>query len=144
MSYHVVTGAAGFIGSRLVAALNRRGVRNHRRRQSHAKQQVHQPCRLYIADYVDQAQFIAKLDRWRAPSKPSSIRRVLRHHGGDGRFMMENNYVFAAIARLVPGNGAVIYASSVSCTARALSSARSGAARPLNVYGYSSFSSTST
>ena len=28
MTYYVVTGAAGFIGSRLVAGLNRRGVRD--------------------------------------------------------------------------------------------------------------------
>ena len=77
MSYYVVTGAAGFIGSRLVAALNRRGVtRNHRRRQPRAQRASSRNLAgCDIADYVDQAQLHRQ--RWsssRAPSKPSSTR----------------------------------------------------------------------
>ena len=97
MSYYVVTGAAGFIGSRLVAALNRRGIK-----EIIAVDNLTQSSKFTnlagcdIADYVDQAQFIAKLDRWEG-----AVEAVF-HQGAcsdtmesDGRFMMENNYEYS-------------------------------------------------
>ena len=60
MSYYVVTGAAGFIGSKLVEGLNRRGITEViavDNLQHSDKFRNLAGCE--IADYVDQADFIA-------------------------------------------------------------------------------------
>ena len=142
----IVTGAAGFIGSNLVKALNARGepdiiaVDNLSRAEK-----VAQPRRLEIADFIDKRDFI---DRIAAASTARS--RAVLHQGAcsdtmetDGRYMMENNYRYSMrSARLVPG--ARRSRSSMPprprCTAPGACSAKSREHEaPLNVYGYSKF-----
>jgi ADP-L-glycero-D-manno-heptose 6-epimerase len=144
MSYYVVTGAAGFIGSRLVAALNRRGVK-----EIVAVDNLAQGSKFInlagcdIADYVDQAQFIAKLDRWEG-----AVEAVF-HQGAcsdtlesDGRFMMENNYEYSR--RLLDWcqeeMAPFIYASSASVYGAGPDFREERRCeKPLNIYGYSKF-----
>ena len=144
MSYTIVTGAAGFIGSRLVAALNRRGIR-----EIIAVDNLAQSSKFTnlvgcdIADYVDQAQFIAKLDRWEG-----AVEAVF-HQGAcsdtmesDGRFMMENNYEYSR--RLLDWcqeeMAPFIYASSASVYGAGADFREDRRyEKPLNVYGYSKF-----
>jgi ADP-L-glycero-D-manno-heptose 6-epimerase len=144
MSYYVVTGAAGFIGSRLVAGLNRRGIK-----EIIAVDNLTQSSKFTnlagcdIADYVDQAQFIAKLDRWEG-----AVEAVF-HQGAcsdtmesDGRFMMENNYEYSR--RLLDWcqeeMAPFIYASSASVYGAGPDFREERRCeKPLNVYGYSKF-----
>jgi ADP-L-glycero-D-manno-heptose 6-epimerase len=144
MSYYVVTGAAGFIGSRLVAALNRRGIK-----EIIAVDNLTQSSKFTnlagcdIADYVDQAQFIAKLDRWEG-----AVEAVF-HQGAcsdtmesDGRFMMENNYEYSR--RLLDWcqeeMAPFLYASSASVYGAGPDFREERRCeKPLNVYGYSKF-----
>ena len=143
----VVTGAAGFIGSRLVAGLNRAGVADvlavDELDRSPAKS-----ANLYaleIADYLDKREFIAQLESGRLDG---SVEAVL-HQGAcsdtmeqDGRYMMETNYAYSKALfdwcqdEEVP----LIYASSASVygAGRAFAEARENE-RPLNVYAYSKF-----
>ena len=144
MSYYVVTGAAGFIGSRLVAALNRRGVR-----EIIAVDNLAQSAKFTnlvgcdLADYVDQAQFLTTLDRLEG-----SVEAVF-HQGAcsdtmesDGRFMMENNYEYSR--RLLDWcqdeEVPFLYASSAAVygAGRTFTEDRANET-PLNVYAYSKF-----
>jgi ADP-L-glycero-D-manno-heptose 6-epimerase len=144
LSYYIVTGAAGFIGSRLVAALNARGVTEiiavdnltHSDKFSNLA-----GCE--IADYIDKAKFLEEMDRF-----SGSVEAVL-HQGAcsdtmesDGRFMMENNYAYSRSIlhwcqdEEVP----LIYASSASVYGAGPDYREERACeRPLNVYGYSKF-----
>ena len=142
----LVTGAAGFIGSNLVKALNARGetaivaVDNLTRAEK-----TPNLADLEIADYFDKEDFIARI---RADDFDSGIRAVL-HQGAcsdtmetDGRYMMENNYRYSLdlmdwCQRLaIP----FIYASSASVygAGRVFRESREHEG-PLNVYGYSKF-----
>ncbi|MFO1199465.1 MAG: ADP-glyceromanno-heptose 6-epimerase [Burkholderiaceae bacterium] len=139
----IVTGAAGFIGSNLVHALNRRGrtdivaVDNLERAEK-----FHNLVDCEIADYLDKRDLLARL-----ASLPD-VEAIL-HQGAcsdtmesDGRYMMENNFRFSlallehAQARRIP----FVYASSAAVYG---GSSRFVEAReherPLNVYGYSKF-----
>src|SRR5258708_26364023 len=94
MMYYVVTGAAGFIGSRLVQALNRRGVseiiavdnlRDADKFRNLADRE--------IADYIDQAELAGELERLGGSVEavfPLGARSDTR--GADRPFMMEDNY----------------------------------------------------
>ncbi|HWH39242.1 MAG TPA: ADP-glyceromanno-heptose 6-epimerase [Usitatibacter sp.] len=142
----IVTGAAGFIGSNVVKALNERGtadivaVDNLTRAEKIANLS---DCE--IADYRDKQEFIEAIraDRFATP-----VEAVL-HQGAcsdtmeaDGRYMMANNYRYSidllewCQAREIP----FIYASSASVYGggRAFQESREHEA-PLNVYGYSKF-----
>src|SRR5258708_38516276 len=94
MMYYVVTGAAGFIGSRLVQALNRRGVseiiavdnlRDADKFRNLADRE--------IADYIDQAELAGELERL-----GGSVEAELHQGaasgamGGHDRFTVENKY----------------------------------------------------
>ena len=141
----IVTGAAGFIGSNLVKALNARGetdivaVDNLSRADK-----VANLSDLEIADFIDKREFIERVRGGLA----GKFRAVL-HQGAcsdtmeaDGRYMMENNYRYSldlldwSQARGVP----FIYASSASVYGggRVFTESREHEA-PLNVYGYSKF-----
>lgn len=142
--YYVVTGAAGFIGSRIVEALNRHGI-THIIAVDNLQQadKVRNLAGCDIADYVDQTEFIARLDQYEG-----AVDAVL-HQGAcsdtmesDGRYMMENNYRYSKILlewcqeEEVP----LLYASSASVYGSGPEFREERhAERPLNVYGYSKF-----
>ncbi|MFC4158814.1 ADP-glyceromanno-heptose 6-epimerase [Chitinimonas lacunae] len=142
--YIVVTGAAGFIGSNLIKALNERGetdiiaVDNLKNGDKFVNL-----ADCDIAHYVDKEDFIEQLD---AGDFEGEIRAVL-HQGAcsdtmerDGRYVLDNNYQYSLAlldycqAEEVP----FIYASSAAVYGggRVFSEQREFE-RPLNVYGYS-------
>jgi len=144
MSYHVVTGAAGFIGSKLVEGLNRRGITKVIAVDNlqHADK-FRNLAGCEIADYVDQADFIGNLERYEGAVE------ALFHQGAcsdtmesDGRYMMENNYEYSK--RLLEWcqdeEVPLIYASSASVYgAGPVFREERRCEKPLNVYGYSKF-----
>jgi len=142
--YIVVTGAAGFIGSNIVKALNERGVTDIIAVDDLTQGDKFRnlaDCR--IADYLDRQAFLQAVE---AGSFDGAVEAIL-HQGAcsdttesDGRYMMQNNYRYShallefAVAEEVP----LIYASSAavygaSTTFREDPQFES----PLNVYGYS-------
>jgi ADP-L-glycero-D-manno-heptose 6-epimerase len=142
--YYVVTGAAGFIGSKIVGALNRAGVTDivavDNLREA---DKVRNLAGVEIADYVDQADFLERLD-----SFDGAVEAVL-HQGAcsdtmesDGRYMMENNYRYSKLLLdwCQEAEVPLLYASSASVygSGPAFREERS-CERPLNVYGYSKF-----
>jgi len=144
LSYYIVTGAAGFIGSRLVAALNRRGIKEViavDNLQQSAKFTNLVGCE--IADYLDQAEL------HRALEKLDDTVEAVFHQGAcsdtmesDGRYMMENNYAYSRRLlewcedEMVP----FIYASSAAVYGAGPEFREERRCeRPLNVYGYSKF-----
>jgi ADP-L-glycero-D-manno-heptose 6-epimerase len=144
MTYYIVTGAAGFIGSKIVEGLNRRGVGEIIAVDNLAQaDKFRNLAGCEIVDYVDQAEFISSLDRWEG-----AVEAVL-HQGAcsdtmetDGRFMMENNYAYSR--RLLDWcqeeEIPFLYASSASVYGRGPDYREErGCERPLNVYGYSKF-----
>ena len=144
MSYYVVTGAAGFIGSKLVEGLNRRGITEVIAVDNlQHSDKFRNLARCEIADYVDQADFIANLDRYEGAVE------ALFHQGAcsdtmesDGRYMMENNYEYSK--RLLEWcqdeEVPLIYASSASVYGAGPEFREERRCeKPLNVYGYSKF-----
>src|SRR5258706_11548293 len=144
MSYYVVTGAAGFIGSRLVAALNRRGVREIIAVDNLAQSgKFTNLVSCDIADYVDQTVFVSTLEKLEG-----NVEAVF-HQGAcldtmesDGRFMMENNYEYSR--RLLDWcqdeQVPLVYASSASVYGAGPDFREERRCeKPLNVYGYSKF-----
>ncbi len=142
--YYVVTGAAGFIGSRIVEALNRAGVTDIIAVDNLSRSaKVANLARLEIADFLDKGEFLQRLD-----SFDGALEAVL-HQGAcsdtmeqDGRYMMENNYRYsktlldwcqeAEVPLLYASSGSVYGAGAEFREERACE-------RPLNVYGYSKF-----
>jgi ADP-L-glycero-D-manno-heptose 6-epimerase len=142
----VVTGAAGFIGSNIVRALNARGVTNIIAVDNLTKAEKFKnlvDCE--IADYLDKQDFI---DRLQAGHFDGDIEAIL-HEGAcsdtmetDGRYMMENNYRYSLILLdwcqdqdvqfLYASSAATYGSSSVFKEERQYEG-------PLNVYGYSKF-----
>ena len=96
MTYYIVTGAGGFIGSRLVEGLNRRGVTEIIAVDNLSQgDKFRNLARCEIADYVDQADFLSRIEQWEG-----AVEAIL-HQGAcsdtmetDGRYMMENNYAY--------------------------------------------------
>jgi ADP-L-glycero-D-manno-heptose 6-epimerase len=144
--YYIVTGAAGFIGSNLVRALNDRGLKDviavdNLERGDKFVNLV--DCE--IADYLDQDVFLAEVE---AGSFNGVISAIL-HEGAcsdttesDGRYMMSNNYHYSrallehCIAEEVP----FIYASSAAVYGANQDFRENRECEaPLNVYGYSKF-----
>jgi ADP-L-glycero-D-manno-heptose 6-epimerase len=139
----IVTGAAGFIGSNLVKALNARGERGIVAVDNLARaDKVANLADVEIADFVDKRDLLRRLGSLQGAT-------AVLHQGAcsdtmesDGRYMMENNYEYSKALldwcqdRRVP----FIYASSASVygAGRTFREAREHEG-PLNVYGYSKF-----
>ena len=144
MMYYIVTGAAGFIGSKLVEGLNRRGITEVIAvdNLAHADK-FENLAGCEIADYIDQAELPARLE-----ALEGSVEAVL-HQGAcsdtmetDGRYMMENNYAYSR--RLLEWcqdeEVPLVYASSAAVYGRGPDYREERACeRPLNIYGYSKF-----
>jgi len=144
MMYYIVTGAAGFIGSKIVEALNRRGVTDIIAVDNLAQaDKFRNLAGCEIADYVDQAAFLSSLEKYEG-----AVEAVL-HQGAcsdtmetDGRYMMENNFAYSR--RLLDWcqeeEVPLLYASSASVYGSRPKYIESREhERPLNVYGYSKF-----
>jgi len=144
--YYVVTGAAGFIGSNLVKALNGRGATNIIAVDNLSKaDKFRNLADCEIADFLDKEDFIGRLVGGDFDGEIS----VVLHQGAcsdtmesDGRYMMQNNYRYSLdILDYCQCEGVpLLYASSASVyggggvfrESREYES-------PLNVYAYSKF-----
>ena len=144
--YIVVTGAAGFIGSNIVKALNERGITkiiavDNLTKADKFKNLI--DCE--ISDYLDKHDFIERIQAGHFEGEIDAI----FHEGAcsdtmetDGRYMMANNYRFslALLDFCAEQETPFLYASSASVYGGG------GVFReerefesPLNVYGYSKF-----
>ena len=144
--YFVVTGAAGFIGSNLVRALNARGETQILAVDDlERSDKFRHLAACEIADFLDKDEFRKRLD---AGEFSGSI-DVVFHQGAcsdtmesDGRFMMENNYRYsmALLDFCVDDEIPLLYASSAAVygAGTGFREERKFEA-PLNVYGYSKF-----
>jgi len=139
----IVTGAAGFIGSNLVHALNARGHRDIIAVDNLTKADKYRNLvDAEIADYLDKREFLERLDEF-------ADARAIFHQGAcsdtmesDGRYMMENNFRYSV--RLLdftqPRGIPLIYASSAAVYGGSERFTEDRPLeRPLNVYGYSKF-----
>lgn len=144
--YYLVTGAAGFIGSNLVRALNDRGETNIIAVDNFTNAEKFKnlvDCE--IADYLDKEEFLQELIDG---AFDNSITAVF-HQGAcsdtmqtDGRYMMNNNYRYsiALLQYCQEQEIPFIYASSAAVYGggKIFKEEREYEA-PLNVYGYSKF-----
>lgn len=142
----VVTGAAGFVGSNLVRALNARGQTrilavDHLERGDKFRNLA--SCE--IADYLDKADFLRRVEEG---DFSGSIDAVF-HQGAcsdtmesNGRYMMDNNYRYSMslLEFCLQDEVPFIYASSAAVygASETFREERKNEA-PLNVYGYSKF-----
>jgi ADP-L-glycero-D-manno-heptose 6-epimerase len=144
--YFVVTGAAGFIGSNLVAALNQHGIANVLAVDNLTRaDKFANLARCQIADYLDKREFLARL---REGEFEGTLDAIL-HQGAcsdtmetDGRYMMENNYRYslALLDFCLEEEIPLLYASSASVYGGGPSFREAPECeRPLNVYGYSKY-----
>ncbi len=144
--YYVVTGAAGFIGSNLVKALNQRGEADviavdNLKNADKFRNLV--DCE--IADYLDKAEFMDKLKN----GYFDGLLAAVMHQGAcsdtmesDGRYMMENNYRYSLDLMNYCQNEEVpfLYASSASVYGAGPEfTEERNHESPLNVYAYSKF-----
>ena len=140
----VVTGAAGFIGSNLVAGLNRRGVTDIVAVDDLTDgTKFRNLADLEIADYFDKDEFLALAE---GDALPDGIEAVF-HQGAcsnttewNGEFMMEVNYRYSKLllafcqGRRIP----FIYASSASVYGMGPKYTEDPVAeKPINLYAYS-------
>ncbi|MFA6202397.1 MAG: ADP-glyceromanno-heptose 6-epimerase [Gallionella sp.] len=144
--YYIVTGAAGFIGSNLVKALNERGERNIIAVDNLAKaDKFRNLVDCEIADFMDKETFRKKIQE----GFFDGLVKAVLHQGAcsdtmesDGRYMMDNNYQYTLellnycqaeeIPFLYASSASVYGGGSVFRESREFES-------PLNVYAYSKF-----
>ena len=141
---YVVTGAAGFIGSNLVRALNERGITDILAVDNlEHSDKFRNLADLEIADYLDKHEFLERLS---AGEFDGAI-DVVFHQGAcsdtmesNGRYMMDNNYRYTLAlldycqeeeVRLIYASSAAVYGGSEAF--REVPACE----KPLNVYGYS-------
>jgi ADP-L-glycero-D-manno-heptose 6-epimerase len=142
--HYVVPGAAGFIGSNLVRALNARGETQITAVDDLTRGEKFRnlvDCR--IADFLDKREFLERLERG---DFEGSIDAVF-HQGActvttetDGRYMMENNYRYslALLELCLEEEMPLIYASSAAVYGASTTFREDPQFEaPLNVYGYS-------
>jgi len=140
----VVTGAAGFIGSNLIRALNARGERDIIAVDNLSRaEKISNLADCDIADFLDKEDFIVRL----ADGDFAYDLSAILHQGAcsdtmehDGRYMMRNNYRYSVtlvdycqeqgIPFLYASSAAVYGAGTTFREERAFES-------PLNVYAYS-------
>ncbi|WP_108646381.1 ADP-glyceromanno-heptose 6-epimerase [Polynucleobacter rarus] len=141
----IVTGAAGFVGSNIIAGLNARGIKDiiavDDLTQAYKYRNM---ADLEISDYFDRYDFLDRL-------KSGSLGKIqaVFHEGAcsdtmesDGHYMMENNYRYTLdlldicteqkIALLYASSAATYGGSEIFIEERQYE-------KPLNVYGYSKF-----
>ncbi len=139
----VVTGAAGFIGSNLIRALNARGERDIIAVDNLSRaDKVRNLADCDIADFVDKDDFVDRL----VDGDFDDVDAVL-HQGAcsdtmesDGRYMMRNNYRFsqALLDWCQDEEVPLLYASSASVYGAGTTFREERAFEaPLNVYAYS-------
>jgi ADP-L-glycero-D-manno-heptose 6-epimerase len=144
--YYVVTGAAGFIGSNLVKALNERGVTDiiavDDMRQGEKFANL-ADCE--IADYLDRDEFLQRVEE----GAFDGAVEALLHQGAcsdttetDGRYMMRTNYACSRelLDFAIRDEVQFIYASSAALygAGREFRESRE-CESPINIYGYSKF-----
>ncbi|WP_373776185.1 ADP-glyceromanno-heptose 6-epimerase, partial [Neisseria dentiae] len=143
----IVTGAAGFIGSNIVQALNRRGITDIVAVDNLSRgEKFKNLAECEIAHYLDKHEFIRQVREHELPY--DNIEAVF-HDGAcsdtmehDGRYMMDNNYQYSLdlldwcqderIPYLYASSAAVYGKGEIFREERELE-------KPLNVYGYSKF-----
>ena len=139
----VVTGAAGFIGSRLIAALNARGVTDILAVDDLTEgDKFANLARYTVADYMVKAAF-----RRLVANGGLNKTRAIFHQGAcsdtterNGQFMMDNNYRYTLeLFEYCQTHGTqLIYASSAAVYGAGPEYIEDPAyEKPLNVYGYS-------
>ena len=144
--YTIVTGAAGFIGSNIIKALNEHGVDkiiavDNLTRADKFRNLV--DCE--IADYLDKNDF---LDRLVAGDFDGDVEAIF-HEGAcsdtmesDGRYMMENNFRYSQdlLDWCLDQEVQFLYASSAATYGGSKEFIEErGYESPLNVYGYTKF-----
>ena len=144
MMYTIVTGAAGFIGSRLIEGLNRRGITEIIAVDNLAhSERFRNLAKCEIADYLDQSELAGALERL------SGDVDAVFHQGAcsdtmesDGRYMMDNNYRYSkrVLEWCLDEEVPLYYASSAAVYGAGPDYREERSCeRPLNVYGYSKF-----
>ncbi|CAN7427799.1 ADP-glyceromanno-heptose 6-epimerase [Caballeronia sp. LjRoot31] len=141
----IVTGAAGFIGSNIVKALNERGEQrviavDNLTRADKFKNLV--DCE--VDDYLDKTEFVARFKR----GDFGKVRAIF-HEGAcsdtmetDGRYMMDNNFRYSrdVLDTCLEQGVQFLYASSAAVYGGSSEFVeRRDVEKPLNVYGYSKF-----
>lgn len=144
--YYVVTGAAGFIGSNIVAGLNAKGIDNIIAVDNLSKgDKFKNLVGCEIADYLDKKVFLEMIE---GGELDGSVEAIL-HQGAcsdtmeqDGQYMMENNYRYSLelLRFCLEQEAQFLYASSASVYGggSVFKEDRQYEA-PLNVYAYSKY-----
>ena len=143
--YIVVTGAAGFIGSNIVKALNERGITkiiavDNLTKADKFKNLI--DCE--ISDYLDKADFLARIERgefgrFDAIFHEGACSDTMEHNGN---YMMANNFRYTqTLFEWAQRTGTpFLYASSAAVYGGSSEFIeRREVEKPLNVYGYSKF-----
>ncbi|MEY3605385.1 MAG: hypothetical protein RIQ49_2417 [Pseudomonadota bacterium] len=137
----IVTGAAGFIGSQVVKALNQRGEKAILAVDNLTKgDKFRNLVSLDIADYMDKTELLGRLQQFGKLDAVFHQGACSDTTGSDGRYMMNNNYSYSIHLLdfcqqqripLIYASSAATYGNSSTFKEDPLYEA------PLNVYGYS-------